>query len=263
VLENKSGSDVNFIGNKRQIKIAEIVNQLGSVRVSDLSKRFDVTEETIRRDLEKLESERVLSRIHGGAVPAQKGHFEIPIIRKPSTFIEEKKLIAKKAASLVEDGDIIALDASSTCFQMAKHLIDKEITVITNSIPVTLELANRSGLTVILVGGYLREISMSLVGISTELTIEGYHVDKFFFSAKGFDLRRGISEDHELQAQVKRKFISISDQQIFLADHSKFGVKSLVQITDLNNIKLITDNKLAVDKLRKLKERGIEIEIAN
>jgi len=147
---------------------------------------------------------------------------------------------------------------------MAKHLVNKEITVITNSIPVTLELANRSGITVILVGGYLREISMSLVGIATEQSIESYHVDKFFFSSTGFDIKRGISENHELQAQVKRRFISISDKQIFLADHSKFNVKSLVQITDLSNIDiLITDNKLAVDKLRKLREKGIQIEIAN
>jgi DeoR/GlpR family transcriptional regulator of sugar metabolism len=257
-------TEIPWFVNERQANILKLVNELGAIRVSDMSKRFNVTEETIRRDLERLEKEGLLTRVHGGAVSITKSETEIPVLKRKSTNLKEKQAIALKAASFVENGDIIALDASTTALQMTQYLQDKEITVITNSIAVTLELANKEGITVITVGGYLLEKSMSFVGISTLKVLEDYHVDKFFFSCTGFDVKRGISEAHEMQAQIKKKFISISDQLYLLADYSKYGNKSLVRVEDLKNIHyLITDDKMSVNDIRRVRNLGIHTIVAD
>ena len=256
--------DIHLIGNERQVNLIRLVEELGTIRVSEMSKKFEVTEETIRRDLERLEKEGFLTRIHGGAISNKKTGNEIPVLKRQDLNIEEKQAIASKAASFVEDGDIIALDASTTALQMTKYINDKEITVITNSIGVTLELAKHPNITVITVGGYLLNDSMSFVGASTEKVIEEYHVDKFFFSCIGFDVKRGISEVNEQQAQIKKKFISISAELFLLADHSKYGHRSLIRITNLNKINyLITDHKLAVNDLRTIRNTGVNTIVAD
>lgn len=257
-------SDTPWIGNERQAQLITLVDELGMIRVAEMSKRFGVTEETIRRDLERLEKEGYLSRVHGGAVSLKKSGSEIPVLKREQTNIEEKRAIALKAASFIEDGDIIGIDSSTTALQMAKFIKDKEITVITNSIAVTLELANQKGITVITVGGYLLEDSLSFVGVSTQKVIEDYHLDKFFFSCTGFDAKRGISEVHEMQAQIKKQFISISDQLFLLADYSKYGTKSLVSIENLKNVDyLITDDKMAVNDVMNIRNLGINTIVAD
>jgi DeoR family fructose operon transcriptional repressor len=252
------------IGNERQVNLIKLVEELGTIRVSDMSKRFEVTEETIRRDLEKLEKEGFLTRIHGGAISNKKSDSEIPVLKRQEVHMEEKQAIACKAASMVEDGDIIALDASTTALQMTKYLNDKNITVVTNSIGVTLELSKIPSITVITVGGYLLKDSMSFVGASTEKVIEDYHVDKFFFSCIGFDVKRGVSEVNEQQGQIKKRLLSISGELFLLADHSKYGQKSLIKLTNLNKINyLITDNKMAVNDLRTIRNTGVNIIVAD
>ncbi|PLR66426.1 MULTISPECIES: DeoR/GlpR family DNA-binding transcription regulator [Bacillaceae] len=256
--------ELPWVGNERQVSLIKLVEEAGTIRVSDMSKRFNVTEETIRRDFERLEKEGFLTRIHGGAISFKKNENEVPVLKRQGVNIEEKQAIAYKAATFVEDGDIISLDASTTALQMTKYLVDKEITVITNSMSVTLELAKNPSLTVITVGGYLLEDSMSFVGTSSEKVIEDYHVDKYFFSCTGFDVERGISEVNEQQAQIKKKFLSISDKLYLLSDYSKYGQKSLVRLTNLNKIDyLITDDKMAVNDLRTIRNTGINTIVAD
>ncbi|MDC3424400.1 DeoR/GlpR family DNA-binding transcription regulator [Aquibacillus sp. 3ASR75-11] len=246
--------------NERQREIGDLLEKHGSVRVSELSKQFHVSEETIRRDLERLESEGLLHRIHGGAVKNSEEPLEIPVLKRQQTNIQEKNVIAQKAASYVENGDIIAIDASTTGLQMTKHLKGKELTIITNSIGVTLELANNPNIQVILIGGYLSEESMSLVGNFAERVIQDYHVDKFFFSCMGVDLKRGISEIHEAQALVKKQLLSISEKLFLLADNSKFGQKSLFRLCDVKEVDyLITDNKVSINQIRDFNNIGIKV----
>lgn len=250
--------------NDRQQSIMEVIEKKGSVRVSQLSKQYRVSEETIRRDLEKLEIDGFVDRIHGGAVrkSPQEG-MEIPVIKRQETNIKEKEMIAKKAASFVEDGDIIAIDASTTGLQMTRYLKGKTLTVITNSIPVTLGLIQEENIQVILIGGYAKGESMSLVGNFAERVIRDYHVDKFFFSCMGVDFVRGISEIHEAQALVKKQIFAISEKLYLLADHSKFGEKSLVRLCGLADINyLVTDKKVSIDKIRELNQLGIKVFVA-
>jgi DeoR/GlpR family transcriptional regulator of sugar metabolism len=257
-------NDYHIIGNDRQMNLIKLVEEHGTIRVSEMSKRFDVTEETIRRDFERLEKEGFLTRIHGGAISNKKADTEIPVLKRQEFHIEEKQAIACKAASMVEDGDIIALDASTTSLQMTKYLVDKVITVITNSIGVTLELSKIPSITVITVGGYLLTDSMSFVGASAQKVIEDYHVDKFFFSCIGFDVKRGISEVSEMQGQIKKSLLAISEELILLADHSKYGQKSLIKLANLNKINyLITDRKMAVNDVRTIRNTGVNIIVAD
>ncbi|MFZ4452838.1 DeoR/GlpR family DNA-binding transcription regulator [Salibacterium aidingense] len=252
-------NNLSFHLNERQRDIVKMINKNGSVRVAELSSTFNVSEETIRRDFEKLERDQLLRKIHGGALKVEQ-HTETPQMHRQSKNTEEKQVIAKKAASYVEDGDIIALDASTTALMMVEYIKDRNLTVITNSIGVTMELSTEDHIRVILIGGYLSKASMSLVGNFAERVIEDYHVDKFFFSCLGVDIDRGISEMHEDQALVKKQLLSISEKLFLLADYSKFGEKSLFRLCNLSILDyLITDNKVSMNSIREINKHGINI----
>lgn len=261
--QGKNTKAETLMAGDRQREILNLLEETGTIRVVELSRRFAVTEETIRRDLERLEGEGLLLRVHGGAVLNRKEGYEIPALQREMVNMEEKRMIGATAASLVEDGEIIGLDASTTCLQLAKHLTQHDLTVITNSVAVCLELFNKKGISVILTGGYLMPESLSLAGVPAEKMIEGYHIDKFFFSCRGFDLKRGVTESHESQSQIKKKFFSLSDQLILLADSSKFQRKSLVCLADLEDVhKLVTDNKMSVNAIREIKNKGVNVIVA-
>ncbi|SFP83937.1 DeoR/GlpR family DNA-binding transcription regulator [Salibacterium halotolerans] len=245
--------------NERQREIVKFIDKNGAARVADLSSKFHVSEETIRRDFEKLEKDKLLRKIHGGALKVDQG-VETPQLHRQSKNTAEKQVIAQKAASFVENGDIIAVDASTTALMVVKHVKDKSITVITNSIGVTMELSTEDHIRVILIGGYLSKASMSLVGNFAERVIEDYHVDKFFFSCLGVDIQRGVSEMHEDQALVKKQLISISENLYLLADSSKFGEKSLFRLCDVSILDyVITDNKVSMNFIREVNKSGVSI----
>ncbi|WP_018924503.1 DeoR/GlpR family DNA-binding transcription regulator [Salsuginibacillus kocurii] len=245
MLRNGNSPTIH-IRNDRQRSILEYLDQQHKVKVTELSKQFNVTDETIRRDLETLEQNNLLIRVHGGAMKPQQEGFELPMMEREEKNFKEKEMIAQEAAAMIEEGDIIALDASTTCTHLAKALTHETLTVITNSISVTAELANKSPhIQVILTGGYLRRESMSLVGFSSDKIIDDYHINKFFLSCSAVDTSWGLSESHEMQTNTKKRMSQISDRLILLADNSKFQRKSLVHLLPLNRIDtIITDHKL-------------------
>ncbi|MCU6794502.1 DeoR/GlpR family DNA-binding transcription regulator [Paenibacillus sp. WQ 127069] len=264
-MENNTSRRVETLaGNDRKKEIVNLLEELGVVRVSDMSKRFGVTEETIRRDLERLENEGSLLRTHGGAVLNRKEGPELPVLQRELVQAEEKRSIGEYAASLVKDGEVIALDASTTCLQMAKYFPNKEITVITYSIPIAYELIKKTNIQIFLIGGYLDRHSLGNTGTPAEKMLEGYHVDKFFFSCQGFDLQRGISEPYEAHVQLKKSIASISDQLILLADSSKFQRKSLVRLIGLEEVSmLVTDNHMPVEALQEMDSSDINVVVVS
>ncbi|OQP13465.1 DeoR/GlpR family DNA-binding transcription regulator [Geobacillus zalihae] len=247
---------------ERQQKIVEIVNERLSVRVSELSKLFSVTEETIRRDLEKLEKENKLKRSHGGAISIR-DESEIDFSEREITNAAEKKAIAHEAAKRIESGDRIILDASTTAWYLAKALPDIPLTVLTNSIKVAVELSKKEKIQVVSTGGMLSRRSLSYVGPLAERSLETYHVDKAFLSCKGIHLESGLSESNEWQALLKKKMMSIADQVVFMVDSSKFGVRTFVHMADLDCVHhLITDHQVDAETVRKLEEKQIPLTIA-
>src|SRR5690625_2811502 len=230
---------------ERHQKIVELVNERKSIRVTELSRIFSITEETIRHDLENLEKQGKLQRSHGGAVSISSQRPEISYLKREIINIKEKRQIAKAAVKQVHEGDKIILDASTTAWYMAKELPDMEMTVLTNSIKVATELSSKKNIVVISTGGVLRPESLSYVGPLAESSLESYHVNKAFISCKGFHFKNGMSESSEQQARVKERMVNIADTIYVMIDHSKFGLQAFTRFGNIDNIDyIITDSKI-------------------
>ena len=245
---------------ERQRKLVELVNERVSIRVTELAKIFSVTEETIRRDLEKLEKDNLLKRSHGGAVSIQTEHNEVSYAEREIMHAEEKKRIAIEAIKQIEPGDQIGLDASTTAWYMAKELPDMPLTVLTNSIKVAIELSKKEQIKVISSGGQLLSKSLSYVGPLAERSLGAYHVNKAFLSCKGVDMDRGLSDSNEWQALLKKQLLDIADKRILLADSSKFGIRTFAQIAPIMKVdQVISDKKLDASICSRLEELGVKV----
>ena len=245
---------------ERYDKIVELVNDRGSIRVSELSVLCQVTEETIRRDLDRLEQDGRLRRTHGGAVSVKDQQAETPYSEREITHADEKRRIAQEAIKLIRPRDRILLDASSTAWYMAASMPDIPLTVLTNSIKVAVELSGKERIEVISTGGILASRSLSYVGPLAERSLDAYHLDKVFFSSKGVHLERGVSESNELQARIKHKMVGMADEVVLLADSSKFGVQAFTHVSDLSDIHtIITDRNLPQSVQLQLTERQITV----
>jgi DeoR family transcriptional regulator, L-fucose operon activator len=242
--------------------IVSLVNERGSIRVSELSELCEVTEETIRRDLDRLEQAGRLRRSHGGAVSVKDGQPETPYLEREVTNAEEKRRIAYEAIKHIEPNERILLDASTTAWFMASIMPDIPLTVLTNSIKVATELAAKEKIQVISTGGILAQRSLSFVGPLTERSLEGYHVDKLFFSCRGVHLSRGVSESNELQGRVKQRMIGMADRVYLLADASKLGVQAFAHVAEISEIDVvITDKRIDPADLSQLEERAITVSV--
>lgn len=249
---------------ERHQKIVDLVNLRSSMRVSELSEIFSVTEETIRRDLEKLEKENKLRRSHGGAVSVQEKESEVDFSEREITNVIEKKVIAREAVKQIESGDRIILDASTTAWYMAKILPNIPLTVITNSIKVALELSKKEKIEVISTGGILLPKSLSYVGPLAERSLNSYHVNRTFLSCKGIDLNSGLSDSNEWQAILKKQMIERSNETILMVDSSKFGHREFSHISSLSDIdQIIVDAKLDTASKEILEEKNITVTTVN
>lgn len=236
----------------------ELVNERLSIRVTELSEIFSVTEETIRRDLEKLEQEKFLMRSHGGAVSLEKEPADTPFIVREVTNAEQKKAIAREAVKSIEAGEQIILDGSTTAWYMAAQLPDMPLTVITNSIKVALELSKKEQIKVISTGGMLLSKSLSYVGPLAERSLDRYYVNKLFLSCKGVDVASGLSDANEWQALLKKQMMNISSEVTLLVDSSKFGVKTFAHIANLDQIHhVITDENIPAEYENWFQEKNI------
>ncbi len=247
---------------ERQKKILEILEREGSVSVNKLSSAFDVTEETVRRDLEKLEKQDCLKRTHGGAVPVtDSSTHEASLEKRKLINVEAKQAMAKVAVRFVSEGDTIFLDASTTTFFMAKEIKQmKNITVITNSLRVVNELCGIEGIKVISVGGVVSH-NQSFVGSLAERSIEeNFFASKMFFSSKGITAEGGVLESNEGECGIKKKMMKNAGRKYYLCDRSKMGGIGFVKLAAFDEIDcVITDT--APEGALKQKFNEFEIEI--
>lgn len=219
---------------ERKNEILAILQKEQSVLVSELSQRYKVTEETIRRDLEKLEKEGYVKKIYGGAVLNQNISVDLPLKIRQKTNIKEKQLIASVLEKLISEGESIMLDSSSTSLMIAGNIKQKKkLTVITNSVEILIELANAKGVHVISTGGILRDSSLSLGGKNAERTLQQFNVDKAILSCKGFDMEKGATDSNELEAEIKSVMRSCAKTLIWAVDSSKFDKVSFAKIDEI------------------------------
>jgi len=253
-----------MLAKERHRVILAKVQDAGSVRVAALAKELAVTEETIRRDLERLDSEGKLQRIHGGAVTIEHDRRELPLGIRETVRTHEKRAIADGAIRHIAEGDVIALDASSTAGELARAIPDIPLTIVTNSVSVATTLADRSRIRVVSTGGILDAPSLSYIGPIAEQTLDRFHIRKLFFSCKGLDLERGLSVTADEHAGIKRRMLDLCEQAILLIDGSKFGVRAVEFFGTVGELDIIiTDRTADPTHVEKLRAMGIIVEIAD
>jgi len=232
----------------------------GAVTTAKAAKALGISEETVRRDFEKLEADGQLSRSHGGAVRSNDSHRDLSLNSREIANVAEKRIIAALALKQIQAGDTIFFDASSTVFYLACLLPNLEMTVVTSALKVAVELARRPAIQVILTGGTVNPGSLSSQGALADFVLERCHVQKAFMSCRGLDAKRGISEANLEQAGLKQKIVAWADQTVLLADHTKMGVKSSYFFAKLMDMDaLITDGKPANAVKQALQKGGAKL----
>lgn len=224
--------------------IKNIIHREKKVIVTELSKQFDVTEETIRRDLDKLEEEGLVTRTYGGAVlNIDKLTEGIQYYKRATINVEAKKRIAKNVVKQIGDSLTIGLDSSTTAFEVACLLREREdITIITNSVPIMNELS-QSKVNILSIGGMLNKNSLSLQGYVAKEALKNYNIDIAIISCKGISLEQGASDTDEMEADIKKEMLAHANSVILMADDSKFDKVAFVKIANLNVFSLIVTNR--------------------
>jgi DeoR family fructose operon transcriptional repressor len=248
---------------ERKQQILAALQRAPSIRAVDLGRSLSTSLASIRRDLADLERSGLLKRTHGGAVSNDLAAFEPSLAQKEDRFQAEKAAIAVRAASLVQPGDIIFLDAGSTTRQIAHELrMHRNLTVVTNALSVASELAS-SDLEVILTGGHLRRGVLSQVGPIADQAIAGLHVDKLFLAANGVDLAKGVTTPNIVEARTKRAMVDNANEVILVADHSKFGRVTFGRVCGLERLDaIVTDEGLPDRFAAALADRGLTLHVA-
>lgn len=246
---------------ERQKKILDTLKNEGSVWVSKLSHELGVTEETVRRDLEKLEKQEALVRTHGGAIPIAESNHEMSLEKRKHLNADIKEKLAKEAVKHIVPGDVVFLDASTTTFYMARELKNlKDITIVTNSIRVVSELAGYSNIKVIGVGGYVSN-NQSFVGtLACNYIQENCYANKVFFSSRGITRAGGILDSNEQEWAIKQCMIKNSDKKYYLCDKSKIeriGFAKLAAFDDIDYF--ITEKDFDKDLERTLSETEVKV----
>lgn len=239
--------------------ILALLQEHGRVSVADLSQRFGVSSVTIRNDLTTLEQRGRLVRTHGGAMTKPDPGMEpLGFALRKDLHLAEKERIGRAAAALVRDGESIALDASTTAWQIARHLKDRrELTVITNGLFIALEFLDSPGVTVVMPGGALRTASASLVGDEGACILERYHVQKGFFGAGGFTLEEGLTDTNQYEVELKQRMVERSKEVIAVVDSSKWGQVTFASLASVEQLdQVIADNAAPAEMVAALRQRG-------
>lgn len=249
---------------ERRTAILELLERASAVQVEELSRQFEVSLVTIRKDLTDLESRGLLRRTHGGATPAHKSLFNPSFREKLHLRDAQKDAIARAALESIEDGDTLILDAGSTTLQLARKLRGRfqSLFVLTNSIPIALELSE-TPFEVLVLGGQMRHHSMALIGPASAVVLEAYHADKAFIGATGVSLAQGYSTPNPFEAQTKSAMVRAADRVFALVDSSKLGRATLASFAPIEDVELlITDAEAPQDFLRGLEARGLAVVVA-
>lgn len=244
----------------RHRRILDLLNQAESIRTNETASALGVTDETVRKDFELLEKRGELIRTHGGAIRPQRIREELPLNERQQVRRDEKRAIAKIAASRIQANETIFLDASSTVLTLAEFLPDLPLTILTNALNVFTALSDRPNLDLICTGGLFDPKSRSFVGLTAEKSLQRYNIHRMFFSGNGLHLERGVSESNSSQAAFKERVIANAQDVVFLADHSKLGQKAGFFFAGVTDISCLITNKTAdAELIAQLKERGVEV----
>ena len=248
---------------ERQQAIAAMVTTRGSASVADLAQAYDVTTETVRRDLAVLDRAGILRRVHGGAVPVRALHLVEPSVdERETTRADHKLAIALAAAEFIpKSGATVLFDAGTTTARVAALLpTDRELLVVTNSVPIAARLAGVTSVSLQLLGGHVRGLTRVAVGEHTVRTLESLRVDIAFIGTNGISVRHGLSTPDPGEAAVKRAMVDCANFVVVVADSSKIGREEFVSFAPIERVDvLVTDSEIAAGDRTTFTDRGLEI----
>ncbi len=253
---------------KRSDIILEEILRRGRVTVDELSKELDVNGSTIRRDLERLERQNLLRRVHGGAVAVDTTSYskyapDITFQANMNKQVDEKILIAAAAARLIEPGDAIALSPGTTVTYLARairYLQLQNLRIITNAVNIAMELADLQNITLTLTGGLFLPDFFAMVGPLAEQSLQQMYVTKAFIGATGVSPEYGITGPNQLEAITHRLTLQRAAQTFLLADHTKLGRVALHSIAPLSSAHtLITGANASAELVDSIKAEGLEV----
>jgi DeoR family transcriptional regulator of aga operon len=262
IRKNNPGMEAikDLFPEERRSQIVQHAVREGRVSVTDLSQLFGVSEVTIRADLQDLSEQGLLLRTHGGAVPASRAR-ELSFTLRRQYQVAQKDLIGAAAAALVSNGDAIFLDTSSTALALARHLHHcRDLTIITNSLPVAESMLEVSGVSVVVPGGTLQRETISLVGTDGLEMLRPLNIRCGFFGAHGLSDPEGLTDVSSAEAEVKRRVVSMCREVVGIIDATKWGRTGLVSFARLSEINAIVTDKLAPAELvQHIQGLGIKI----
>ncbi len=249
---------------ERHQAILNLLEDQGSVTVTDLVNRYKCSEMTIRRDLDILEQQGYLRRVHGGAMTDRGRSYEPSFITRAAVNQELKERIGKAASDLVNPGDSLILDVGTTTLEIARHLVNKtELTIITPCFQIASVLAGNSNIRLILSGGILRPKELSMYGPVAERVFEDYYVDKLFLGAAGVDFAAGLTEFNLEDTLVKHAMLHSAKRVILTVDSTKFNRVAFTAIAPLKVVNtVVTDSNLEPAILSRLRKENITVILA-
>jgi len=248
---------------ERQLELARVLERVGRISIAEICEQFNISEATARRDLDVLSEQGLLHRVHGGAVLIRQAAPEEPILRRSHDQEEEKGRIGRATAALVQDGETVLLGSGTTVLQVAKHLVTRNIMVITNSLPVINLMSDKENITLIALGGMLRDSELSFIGHITEQALTEVRADKVIIGTRAISLEQGLTNDYLPETLTDRAILNAGRETIIIGDHTKCGVMShafLAPLTAMHT--LVTDNKTDQEFIEMLRRQGINVIVA-
>ena len=254
------------MGNKTRLdQIEKYITQNGRVEIDEIGRLFNISTATARRNLDRLAEDGKIQRVHGGATAVEKTPPEPPFHLRGNNQADEKRIIGRVTASLIQDGDTILMGGGTTVFEVAKQLQGKKnVTVITNSLMVANALVNQSEITLFILGGFLRHAEQLTYGLYTEQILSDLYVDKVIIGIRALSMERGLSIDFFPELATERLLLKKGKEVIVAADHTKFNREATTTIGPITAVhRIVTDAQAPEKMVAELKDMGIEVIIAD
>ena len=249
---------------KRRNDICKLLKEKNILSISELSAILNISKITIRRDLDYLAEEKKIIKTYGGAIIQNTKDYEPPYMIRSLKMIEQKKAIGKFAASLIPEDSLIFIDVGTTLLELAKNMpTDKNISVITNWIPIAQELEKKMFSNLFLIGGKVNCREMSIIGNYSLQFLDNFNIEICFIGVSGISIDHGLTDYILEEIEIKKQMIQRAKKRIVLADHKKFNQLAPIKICDLSDIDtIVTSEGLENDIKQKYIDSGIEIIVA-
>ncbi len=257
--------EANFIsGTDRQLQIQQLISRQQRISIAEICERFSISEATARRDLEALALDGKIQRVHGGGIALNQAPAEMPMLVRQGEQAEEKMRIGQVAAGLVPDGGTVFLGSGTTVLEVARNLRSRQnLTIITNSLSVVNVLAGLENITLICLGGLLRDSELSFIGHLTEQALAEVRADQVIIGTRAISLEQGLTNDYLPETMTDRAILKAGRQVIVVVDHTKFGRVATARLAPIESIHtLVTSTETTPELLNALQERGVQVVLA-